>query len=161
MSNFKSGSGDLNFGDGGEDDETDTETTEEQTQEENVSESPVTEESTPNPPDNTLSGSEASSEQSVSGQVSAGNSTTTTPAEKYPYFVRRNNVGDERDNRLEVYVRDKIANQEADFRSVLADHLEASEITKTDAREFALLTAFHHPERVAELMEDEGFNALD
>ena len=161
MSNFKSGSGDLNFGDGDETDETDTETTEGQIPEENVSESPVTEESTPNPPDNTSSDSGASSGQSVSGQVSAGRSTTTTPAERYPYFVRRNNVGDERDNRLEVYVRDKIANQEADFRSVLADHLEASEITKTDAREFALLAAFHHPEHVAELMEDEGFNALD
>jgi hypothetical protein len=60
-----------------------------------------------------------------------------------------------------VYVRDKVTNQENDFRSVLADHLDASEITKTDAREFALLTAFHYPERVAELMEDEGFNVLD
>ncbi|WP_080503501.1 acyl-CoA dehydrogenase [Halococcus thailandensis] len=161
MSNFKSGSGDLNFGSSGENDESDTETTEAQTTEENASESPVTKESTPNPPDNTSSDSGDSSEQSVSGQVSAGHSTTTTPAEKYPYFVRRNNVGDERDNRLEVYVRDKIADQEAGFRSVLADHLEASEITKTDAREFALLAAFHHPERVAELMEDEGFNALN
>jgi hypothetical protein len=32
---------------------------------------------------------------------------------------------------------------------------------KTDAREFALLVAFQHPDRVAELMREEGFGALD
>jgi hypothetical protein len=139
MSNFKSGSGDLDFGDDDEKDENDTDETE-----------------------TTESDSEISSEQSVSEPVLVGGTgPNSTPAEKYPYFIRRNNVGDERDTRLEIHVRDKVASQEAEFRSVLADRLETNEITKTDAREFALLTAFHHPERVAELMRDEGFGALD
>lgn len=166
MSNFKSGSGDLDFSDDGENDETGTETTgdqtpEEQMTDENAPEPPVTEEPTPNSPDNTSSDGGVTSEQSESGQASTGHSTGTTTAEDYPYFVRRKNVGDERDNRLEIHVRDKVASQEGDFRSVLAEQLEANEITKTDAREFALLAAFHHPEHVAELMENEGFNALD
>jgi hypothetical protein len=80
--------------------------------------------------------------------------------EKYPYFVRRSNVGDERDTRLEIHVRDKVADQEAKFRNELAEHLGANEISKTDAREFALLAAFHNPEQVADLMRNEGFETL-
>lgn len=40
------------------------------------------------------------------------------------------------------------------------EELGASEVSKTDAREFALLAAFQYPERVAELMREEGFGAL-
>lgn len=87
-------------------------------------------------------------------------SATGSPAEEYPYFVRRNNVGDERDTRLEIHVRGKVADQEAEFRNELASQLDVNEISKTDAREFALLAAFQHPERVAELMRDEGFGSL-
>jgi hypothetical protein len=36
-----------------------------------------------------------------------------------------------------------------------------NEISKIDAREFALLAAFRHPEHVAKLMRDEGFGTLD
>ena len=86
---------------------------------------------------------------------------TGTAREQYPYFIRRNNVGDERDTRLEIHVRHKVADREAKFRNELAEQLGASEISKTDAREFALLVAFQHPNRVAELMREEGFGALD
>jgi hypothetical protein len=86
---------------------------------------------------------------------------TETARKQYPYFIRRNNVGDERDTRLEIHVRDKVANREAKFRNELAEQLGASEVSKTDAREFALLVAFQHPDRVAELMREEGFGALD
>jgi hypothetical protein len=82
----------------------------------------------------------------VSREISEANSTTaSTPAEKYPYFIRRNNVGDERDNRLEMHVRDKVASQEAEFRSMLADHLETNEITKTDARSSPFSQHFNIP----------------
>jgi len=148
MSNFKSGSGNLDFGgsdDKDEDDETATETTETQDEEE-TQESTSIEQHTPTAPDRDATEKSATSSQAAS--------------EKYPYFVRRNNVGDERDTRLEIHVRDKVADQEAEFRNELAKQLGVNEVSKTDAREFALLAAFHHPDRVAELMKKEGFGAL-
>ena len=54
-----------------------------------------------------------------------------------------------------------MANQESEFRNELANRLGSKEISKTDAREFALLAAFENPKQVAELMEEEGFGALD
>ncbi|TKR25146.1 acyl-CoA dehydrogenase [Natronomonas salsuginis] len=146
MSNFKSGSGNLDFGgsDGtDEEDEAPAETTETQAEEEKPKSKPA-EQAPPTAP------TQGTTEESEAG----------SPTEEYPYFVRRNNVGDERDTRLEIHVRDKVADQEAEFRNAVANQLGVNEISKTDAREFALLAAFHHPERVAELMRNEGFGAL-
>ena len=159
MSNFKSGSGNLDFG-GSETDEED-EATEEttETQIDENDESRTTNQST------TTSMEESSpsvdSSGTGSGQDSVVEEETETAREQYPYFIRRNNVGDERDTRLEIHVRDKVADREAKFRNELAAQLGASEVSKTDAREFALLMAFQRPERVAELMREEGFGALD
>lgn len=139
MSNFKSGSGNLDFG---EDDKADNATSRAETR---TSENPD-EESNRKPPG-----------QREKNETEPG----TQAKEEYPYFIRRNNVGDERETRLEVHVREKVADQEATFRNELAEELGANEVSKTDAREFALLAAFHNPEKVAELMEDEGFGAFD
>lgn len=165
MSNFKSGSGNLDFGGGDEGkqkDETTAESTETHDDGEEETDSKSTGQSTSSSPESASSNTERSFSQPASDRVTAGEeSGAGTATDKYPYFVRRNNVGDERDTRLEIHVRDKVADQEATFRSELAEQLDANEIAKTDAREFALLTAFQHPERVAELMRDEGFGALD
>jgi hypothetical protein len=167
MSNFKSGSGNLNFG-GGDDDEEDEKS-------ESAGESPAAEEKarseetestetdrhSSHPSNLESRDSSSSSSPDSSGRSTPAQSTSTTPeAEQYPYFVRRNNVGDERDTRLEIHVRDMIAEQEAKYRNELAEQLGASDISKTDAREFALLAAFEHPELVAELMKNEGFGTI-
>lgn len=137
MSNFKPGSGDLDFG---EDDKSDT---------------AISRGETSGKPDE-------ESNRSPPGRCDENDSTPEKPPkEEYPYFIRRNNVGDERETRLEVHLRERVADQEATFRNELAEELGANEVSKTDAREFALLAAFHNPEKVAELMEDEGFGALD
>ncbi len=93
-------------------------------------------------------------------------STSTNESEqdehKYPYFVRRSKVLDERDERIEAHLREVVTDQESDFRSELADELETNgDISKSDAREFALLYAFGNPEGVAELMREEGFGELE
>ncbi|ELY66301.1 hypothetical protein [Natrinema versiforme] len=80
---------------------------------------------------------------------------------EYPYFVRRSKVGDERDERIEVHLRTDVSNQESAFRNDLADALETADVSKTDAREFALKYAFENPEGVAELMREEGYGATD
>jgi len=159
MSNFKSGSGNLDFGsDDDEEDDQDSEAADTGVEPESDSQSRSSADRSP-------ADAGGSSEQSAAEQDASGASTEPAGSEEspneYPYFVRRNNVGDERDTRLELHVRDKVADREAEFRSELAEQLGTSEVAKTDAREFALLAAFRYPERVAELMEDEGFGALD
>jgi len=147
MSNFKSGSGNLDFGEDEHDDKNDEAVTERETQGE-----VETQESS--------STKEQHSTVPVRDGTEKPGANSPATADEYPYFIRRNNVGDERDIRLEIHIRDKIADQEGEFRSELAKQLGVNEVSKTDAREFALLAAFHHPDRVAELMRDEGFGAL-
>ncbi|MWV65506.1 acyl-CoA dehydrogenase [Halorubrum sp. JWXQ-INN 858] len=152
MSNFKSGSGNLDFGaekersndeaDGADDaDDADG----------------VNEDAREGSADSTT---EPTAERTASDTATDDATGSETERHEYPYFVRRSNVGDERDTRLEIHVRDEVAEGEAAFRNELAERLETNEVSKTDAREFALLAAFRHPERVAELMRDEGFGAL-
>ncbi|WP_136718342.1 acyl-CoA dehydrogenase [Halorientalis salina] len=160
MSNFKSGSGNLDFG-GDEDEDGEPSEQAPQPQDEGHEE-PDTGTSTES---TSASAKDASSEtERPSGDGSDGASTgkaAQATAETYPYFVRRNNVGDERDTRLEVHLRDEVADQEAEFRNDLAEHLDTSEVSKTDAREFALLAAYRNPEQVAELMRAEGFGTFE
>jgi hypothetical protein len=160
---FKSGSGNLNFGD--EEEEADDEpekpddiaNEEEDDQEPDVATSAEVDES-------------RTSRGTKNANSPSEKSTTTTPpasgahqtsSHQYPYFVRRSNVGDERDNRLEIFARDEVVSREAEFRSRLATELGADDIAKTDAREYALLAAFDNVEAVAELMRGDGYGELD
>jgi len=158
MNNFKSGSGNLDFG---EEDDSPQTTGDSQAPQTEASRS---ESSTPVQGDTASAGASSSIEEGAATQDSSTSQDDSSIAggstADYPYFVRRNNVGDERDTRLEIHVRDKVAKGEAEFRSELADCLETGTVSKTDAREFALLAAFRHPERVAELMREEGFGEL-
>lgn len=157
MSNFKSGSGNLDFG--GNDDDEETESAEVSSQTETQKQEEEDQSATAQTP--TTSQEEAAMDSADSTSQSDQNSDSQDQSKKqYPYFIRRNNVGDERDKRLEIHVRDKVADQESAFRNELAEQLGTNEVSKTDAREFALLAAFQHPERVAELMEEEGFGTF-
>ncbi|ELY77387.1 hypothetical protein [Natrinema pallidum] len=107
---------------------------------------------------------ETSANQTAEQSTSQSVSTNEPESEdhKYPYFVRRSKVLDERDERIEAHLRKEVTDQESDFRSALADELETNnDIPKSDAREFALKYAFENPEGVAELMRNEGFGELD
>lgn len=83
---------------------------------------------------------------------------SSTETDEYPYFVRRSAVMDERDNRVELHLRQKVVDEEVEFRRELAEELDVSEVSKTDAREFAILAAYKNPELVAKLMEEEGYD---
>lgn len=140
MNNFKSGSGNLDFGDD-DDEERDG--------------SPSQDNQEVEAPD-----TEHDRSETEHGQVATTTDTNTSEESEYPYFVRRNNVGDERETRLEIHLRDEIADQEHEFRQALARELDTDTVSKTDAREFALLAAFQQPELVAELMREEGYGSL-
>lgn len=154
MTNFKSGSGNLDFGGGGEESEEDD--ADESTESRSETDESGSVDS------GRSSGDPAGEPAGDAGDQSERHaSAASAPSEEYPYFVRRSNVGDERGTRLEIHVRDEVANREGEFRSALAEQLDTNEVAKTDAREFALLAAYRNPERVAELMREEGFGALD
>ncbi|WP_226008364.1 acyl-CoA dehydrogenase [Natrinema salinisoli] len=150
---MKDGSGDLDFGDSGSSEE---ETTDSEPPGGKIDDSQ---------PDRSRSGSSSTRSDPTPDQPGTS-STSTNESEqdehKYPYFVRRSKVLDERDERIEAHLREVVTNQESDFRSELADELETNgDIPKSDAREFALLYAFENPKGVAELMREEGFGELD
>jgi len=151
MSNFKSGSGNLDFG--ADSDDTDTKGAPEETTKTSSEATGSTRESV-----ETTAGTNSLEEETAGGPPESDSPSGTSAT--YPYFVRRSNVGDERDTRLEIHVRDTVAAQEGQFRSALAAALDVSEVSKTDAREFALLAAYEQPEEVAELMKEEGFGAV-
>ncbi|MFU1783789.1 hypothetical protein ACM16X_20710 [Haloarcula japonica] len=167
---FKSGSGNLSFGDsdGEEADDEPEEANEEIDEiadEEGDDQEPK--EGTSEKVDDSGDSSEAKEVKSTNEEntMSAATANDTGPRQtsshQYPYFVRRSNVGDERDNRLELFARDKVVSREAEFRSQLASELGADDISKTDAREYALLAAFDNVEDVAELMRGDGYGELD
>jgi hypothetical protein len=154
MSNFKSGSGNLDFGDGSDENAPNEEESSPRDRDAATDQTDATPgDATTAPTDRTSDG------DPTGGGVDDTESEGAQP--EYPYFVRRRNVGDERDNRLELHVRDKVARRESAFRNDLAAQLDTAEVSKTDAREFALLAAYHHPDLVAELMEAEGFGTLE
>lgn len=155
---FKSGSGNLDFG-SNEDETSETENkndAEEQTEESKVSDK---KESPKEPSGGT---SKRSTEQLTIEENDQSDSTQAKdkPSEEYPYYIRRSNIGDERDKRLELHVRDTVTSDEPMFRSKLADELDVDEVAKTDAREAALLFAFQNPERVAEILQEEGYGVF-
>ena len=148
MTSFKSGSGDLDFDSGSEDDDREEDG-------EGASGGPAATAE----PEGSTDDSRAATDDGPSADRSQ--SAADASSETYPYFVRRSNVTDERDQRIEVHLRKEVSGQEAAFRSELADQLDTEEVAKTDAREFALKFAFQHPEKVAELMREEGFGVLE
>lgn len=94
-----------------------------------------------------------SASPSVTPEVSDGDA-------DYPYLVRRTNVSDERDIRLELFVRDEVISEESEFRRRLSDAIGINEVSKTDAREYALLYAYRNVEGVADRMQDDGADFL-
>lgn len=157
---FKSGSGNLNFSDEEEEADDEPEKPDDIANEEADDQEPEVATSAEVDESRTSRGTKNTNSPS-------GKSTPTTlpasdtGAHQYPYFVRRSNVGDERDNRLEIFARDEVVSREAEFRSRLATELGADDIAKTDAREYALLAAFDNVEDVAELMRGDGYGELD
>ncbi|MFH5801999.1 acyl-CoA dehydrogenase [Haladaptatus sp. CMAA 1911] len=154
---FKSGSGNLDFGSNDEEanESEDQNDTEIQIDDQETSKKEET-------PKETVDNRHEQSQEATQTENSQSNSelVTNTPSEEYPYYIRRSNIGDERDKRLELHVRDAVTNDEPTFRNRLAKELDVDEVAKTDAREAALLFAFQNPEKVADLLREEGYGVF-
>jgi len=157
MGGMKKGSGNLNFGE--EDDDSD-ESPEPEASEEREDTEPTSSKEEPEETPDDSDGDDAGRPE-ASTTTDGSTSTSGSGSSKYPYFVRRSNVGDERDNRLELFARNEVVSQESEFRNQLAAELGTDDVAKTDAREYALLQAFNNVEEVAELMREDGYGELD
>lgn len=155
---FKSGSGNLDF----ESNDNETSEAEEQNGVEERAEEESVSDKEGSLKETSGDTTEQSTEQATTGRNNQSDlkQVTDTASEEYPYYIRRSKIGDERDKRIELHVRDTVANDEPTFRNKLSDELDVGEVAKTDAREAALLFAFQNPERVAELMREEGYGVF-
>lgn len=97
-----------------------------------------------------------SSQNTESAETNEGSSN-----QQYPYFLRRRSVTDERDKDLIVPVREETMKAMVDGRNALAEELGVAEVSKFDAREFALMVGLERIDEVAERMREEGFDALN
>ena len=163
---FKSGSGNLNFGDSDEEEADDDPEDAGEEVGDVVNDEADTQESQKTTSDEVderqdIPGTQDTNRAPEEDTTTSGSRTRQTGGHQYPYFVRRSNVGDERDNRLEVFARDEVVSRESEFRSRLASKLGTDAVAKTDAREYALLAAFDNVEDVAELMKEDGYGELD
>lgn len=167
---FKSGSGNLDFGGSGEeeeeeppveDDEPVDDVANDEAEEEDAGVPSSTDADERRGDSKTEGVSSTQQESTTSTAATSASRTEQAGGQQYPYFVRRSNVGDERDNRLELFARDEVVSREGEFRSRLASELGADDVSKTDAREYALLAAFDNVEEVADLMREDGYGELD
>lgn len=152
---MKSGSGDLDFGQ--DDEEGDEDLHEEDPEQVNN----VSEENISHPLEDTGDSTDDVENQPPSPSKESGPNTSTSSETKYPYFLRRGKVLDERNDRLEVHVREEVKSMESQLENDLEEIFGGSDVKKTDIREFAIILAAQNPEMVAELMREEGYDDVN
>lgn len=76
---------------------------------------------------------------------------------EYPYFVRRNKVGDERTERIDMEIRPEVQEGEAELMNKVARMLGTESVAKTDVREYAMIVAQENWDLVAERMIEDGY----
>lgn len=103
--------------------------------------------------------------EQVSGTDESGQqSSTTEPTtqSQYPYVLRRQTVKEDRNRELVIFARDEFAELEDDVRKAVADELgmSSNDVPVTDLREAYIEVARRHPETMAEVLNDWGYEAL-
>jgi flagellar biosynthesis/type III secretory pathway M-ring protein FliF/YscJ len=80
---------------------------------------------------------------------------------QYPYVLRRDTVKDERDNEHVAFLRDEYAELEDTIRENVASELDLrqKEVSVTDLREAMVAVASNHPEEMAEVLLEWGYDA--
>lgn len=129
---MKRGSGDDPFADDVEDEQPDQSTTEA----DGTAESPDTPETT-----------------------SDEASTAASEEHSLPYYQRRTSVKEDRDDVLQFFVQEQTAQAEDDLEREVAAELDirAKDLYKLDLREAALLVAMRHPDEIAAVLREWGY----
>jgi len=97
-----------------------------------------------------------------SDNTEANPQSQTMSTSEIPYVVRRQTVKEERDNEHVAFLRDEYADMEADILDDVADELgmRSNDVSVTDLREAFVALADRHPDEVAAILEDWGYEHL-
>lgn len=97
--------------------------------------------------------------ESEDEEPESNESTDDDEGEQFPYVMRRSKVKEDRDDVHQFFLRDEAAQGETQLLRELEDEL-GKDVMKLDAREAAYLVAQRHPEEVAEVLRDWGYEHL-
>lgn len=97
-----------------------------------------------------------------SESTDATDSTESVDTAEIPYVVRRQTVKEERNNEHVAFLRDEYAELEADVLDDVADELgmRSKDVSVTDLREAFVALASRHPEEVANILDEWGYEHL-
>lgn len=73
-----------------------------------------------------------------------------------PYVLRRTTVKEDRENVTQFFLRDEIAAGERDLRNAVEAELD-TDVMKLDLREAAYAVAQRHPEEIAAILREWGY----
>lgn len=102
-------------------------------------------------------GSEDGSSGVVGGDGQSEDTGNSLDRSQIPYTLRRNNVKDERPHVHQLFVRDDTDDAAREVERDLEDLLD-TDVYRLDAREAIYRIGMRHPEEVAELLEEWGYN---
>lgn len=97
-----------------------------------------------------------------SDNTEANTQSQSMSTSEIPYVVRRQTVKEDRDNEHVAFLRDEYADMEADILDDVADELgmRSNDVSVTDLREAFVALADRHPDEVAAILEDWGYEHL-
>jgi hypothetical protein len=93
----------------------------------------------------------------VDGGAQSEDTGNSLDRSQIPYTLRRNNVKDERPHVHQLFVTDETDDAAREVERDLEDLLD-TDIYRLDAREAIYRIGMRHPEEVAELLEEWGYN---
>lgn len=109
-------------------------------------------------------GSGTSSDEAPTTETTG--TTTNTPSmssqeTQYPYVLRRDTVKDERTNEHVAFLRDEYADLEDEIQKAVAEELDLKQkdVSVTDIREAMVEVASRHPDEMAEVLLEWGYDA--
>ena len=94
-------------------------------------------------------------------ETTADATATDTSGHKYPYVLRRDRVKDERTNEHVALLRDEFSELESEIETDVAEEIGISEtdLSVFDLREALYQLGHEHPERLAEILLEWGYDA--
>ena len=152
---MKSGTGDDPFAEEEPDDQKREDDTLEP--EANAESSPATVETSPETDDS--SGDEAGSAPSDPAADSSDGSGEAVDAADIPWVLRRGSVKDDRPNMTQFFLQDSTDRAEREFQREVEAVLE-KDVYLLDLREAAYRVAMEHPEEVADVLREWGYDYL-
>jgi len=102
---------------------------------------------------------EPTAEEDLGGPLSETGDASDSEDQEFPYVMRRSRVKEDRDDVRQFFLREETAQGETQLLRELEDEL-GKDVMKLDAREAAYIVAQRHPEKVAGILREWGYEYL-